>query len=337
MQKHPEHMDDRFIPADPQTTQDIAYPVSRFNPFQLHKQGKHFKALFALLLVCFFWGTTWIVSKKGVMHLPAGNKLAALQLAGIRQVLAGLCFVVYFSLKKGPWPRRAQWRPILVLSFLNFMLSNALSTWGMRFIPAGLGSIIAAIYPVWLVVIGLLTRSVRLNRRSATGMLLGFGGICIIFYEHLHHFINPDFRLGILISVASTWSWAFGTLYTKKQAANFNPYFSLGLQLLISGAVLLSGLSASGNTIPFTEIPWQSWAAIAYLVLFGTIISFVAFLYALQQLPTTQVSLYAYVNPVVAVLLGAALINEPLTAFICIGTAVTLYGVYLVNRAVSRP
>ncbi|RYZ24132.1 MAG: drug/metabolite-transporting permease [Chitinophagaceae bacterium] len=324
-----------YTPGDAQSTQDVAWYRSRFNPFHFHKRGKRFKALFALVLVCFFWGTTWVVSKQGVMHLPGNNKLAALQLAGLRQVLAGLCFVVYFSFKGIAWPRGRQWRPILMLSFLNFMLSNALSTWGMRFIPAGLGSIIGAIYPVWLVLIGLVVGGTRLQPRTIAGMLLGFGGICIIFYEHLHHLTNPSFRLGILISVASTWSWAFGTLYTKKQAANFNPYFSLGLQLLISGAVLLAGLSATGNTMPLSVIPWQSWAAIAYLVVFGSVVAFAAFLYALQNLPTTQVSLYAYINPVVAVLMGAALIGEPLSVFIAGGTAVTLYGVFLVNRSVA--
>jgi drug/metabolite transporter (DMT)-like permease len=186
------------------------------------------------------------------------------------------------------------------------------------------------------VVIGLVAGGMRLQPRTLAGMLLGFGGICVIFYEHLHHLANPSFRLGIFISVASTWSWAFGTLYTKKQAANFNPYFSLGLQLLLSGLVLLGGLSATGNTMPLRVIPWQSWAAIAYLVLFGSVVAFAAFLYALQNLPTTQVSLYAYINPVVAVLMGAALIGEPLSIFIIVGTLVTLYGVFLVNRSVAR-
>jgi drug/metabolite transporter (DMT)-like permease len=329
MQKHQHHNNNgTFTPSDPQTVQDVAWYRARFNPF--HKRSKRFKALLALAIVCFFWGTTWIAARQGVKGMPA------LQMAGLRQLLAGLCLVGYFVFRRQPWPDRAQWRTILMLSFLNFMLSNSLSTWGVRFIPAGLGSIIGAIYPVWLVLIGLFTRSSRLTAPVAVGMALGFGGICIIFYEHLHELVNPAFRFGILLSVASTWSWAFGTLYTKKHASQFNPYFSLGLQLVVSGCVLLAGMSITGNSIPLTEIPSISWAAIWYLVFFGSVITFAAFLYALQNLPTAQVSLYAYINPVVAVLLGALLIAEPLSLFIGIGTAVTLYGVYLVNRAVSR-
>ncbi|TCZ67216.1 DMT family transporter [Flaviaesturariibacter aridisoli] len=329
MEKHPPQ--DAFTPADPQTTQDLAWwHPSRLNPFTFHKRGRRFKALFALATICFFWGTTWIAARQGVKYMPA------LQLAGLRQLFAGLCLVGYFVAKRAPWPTAAQWRTIAMLGFLNFFLSNALSTWGVRFIPAGLGSIIGAIYPVWLVLIGLATRSVLLTWKTALGMLLGFGGICIIFYEHLHELVNPAFRLGILLSVASTWSWAFGTLYTKKHAANFNPYFSFGLQLVLSGSVLLAGMKATGNSMPLADIPWQSWAAIWYLVFFGSVITFAAFLYALQNLPTTQVSLYAYINPVVAVLLGALLIGEPLSLFIGVGTAVTLYGVFLVNRSISR-
>ncbi|RYY88311.1 MAG: drug/metabolite-transporting permease [Chitinophagaceae bacterium] len=286
--------------------------------------------MLALITICFFWGTTWIAARQGVKYMPA------LQLAGWRQLLAGICLVGYFIVKRAPWPTRVQWRTIAMLGFLNFLLSNALSTWGIRYIPAGLGSIIGAIYPIWLVLIGLATRSTRLSWQTALGMLCGFGGICVIFYEHLGELVNPSFRLGILLSVASTWSWAFGTLYTKKHAANFNPYFSFGLQLVLSGSVLLGGMQLSGNSMPVADIPWQSWAAITYLVFFGSVVTFAAFIYALQNLPTTQVSLYAYVNPVVAVLLGALLIGEPLTAFIGIGTAVTLYGVYLVNRSISR-
>ena len=85
--------------------------------------------------------------------------------------------------------------------------------------------------------------------------------------------------------------------------------------------------------VPFTEVPWQSWAAIGYLVVFGSLIAFIAYLYALQHLPTEQASIYAYINPVVAVLMGALIFGEKLTIFISVGGAVTLLGVYLVNKA----
>lgn len=306
--------------------------LSGYNPLTIRKKGTKAKAVFALALVCFLWGTTWLASKEGVRHMPA------LQLAGLRQIIAGLCYVIFFLTRGTKWPKGKEWVPILVLSFLNFVLSNGLSTWGVQYISAGLGSIMGAIFPLWLVVIGLFSVKEKIPGKAIIGLLLGFGGVCIIFYDHLQDFFNADFRFGIILSMIATWTWAFGTLYTKKQAANFNPYFSLGLQMLISGVSLTLLTQAVNSTdlktaIPFSQIPWQSWAAIAYLVVFGSLLAFIAYLYALQNLPTEQASVYAYINPVVAVLLGWIILNEKLTIYITIGGAVALLGVYLVNKA----
>lgn len=305
--------------------------ISVLNPLAIRKKGTRTKAIFALALVCFFWGTTWIASKEGVRHMPP------LQMAGIRQLLGGLCYVLFFLFKGDRWPGRKEWQSIIVLSFLNFLIANGLSTWGVKYISAGLGSIIGAIFPLWLVVIGLFSAKTKMPGKAILGLLLGFGGVCIIFYEHLNDFFNLDFRTGILLSLLATWGWAFGTIYTKRHAANFNPYFSIGLQMMISG-IALTGISyTTADTIPLTSIPWQSWIAIGYLVVFGSVISFIAYLFALQNLSTEQASLYAYVNPIVAVLLGWLIFSESLTVFIAIGGLVALAGVYLVNRAYKVP
>ena len=103
--------------------------------------------------------------------------------------------------------------------------------------------------------------------------------------------------------------------------------------MVISGTILLSLTHLTGKAVPLSEIPWQSWTAIAYLVVFGSVLSFIAYLYALQHLPTEQTSLYAYINPIVAVLLGALLFGEILNVYIFVGVLITLSGVYLVNRA----
>ncbi|MGZ5135072.1 MAG: DMT family transporter [Flavitalea sp.] len=300
---------------------------SNLYPSFIKNQGTRFKAFLALALVSFFWGTTWIASKEGVRHMPA------LQLAGIRQLSGGILYLIFFISKGIHWPRGREWRPILVLSFLNFMLSNALSTWGVKYISAGLGSIIGATFPLWMVVIGLFNNKTAIPIKAVAGFILGFGGICVIFYEHLDDFLNSSFLFGIIISLAATWSWAFGTLYTKKHAKSFNPYFSFGIQMIISGFVILAVCEPTNISVPLKNIPWQSWAAIAYLVIFSSIVSFVAYLYALQHLGAEQTSIYAYINPVVAVSLGAILFGEKLTIFIIVGGTITLAGVYLINHA----
>jgi drug/metabolite transporter (DMT)-like permease len=262
--------------------------------------------------------------------------MPAFQMAGIRQFIGGSVYVIFFMSKGRAFPRGGEWWPIIVLSFLNFFLSNGLTTIGVKYISAGLGAIIGSIFPIWIVIIGLFGKQGRPTAKGLIGILLGFGGICVIFYEHLTDFLNPDFTKGILISLAATWSWAFGTLYTKQQAKEFNPYFSIGIQMMLSGAATIVISIITGNAIPLSEIPWQSWAAIGYLVVFGSVISFIAYLYALQNLPTEYASVYAYINPIVAVILGSMIFDDKLTIFITFGGAITLYGVYLVNQVYRK-
>lgn len=283
----------------------------------------------ALCWVSFFWGTTWLASKEGVKHMPA------LQLAAIRQFIAGSLYLCFFLFKKAPWPKGKQWKSILILSLLNFVLSNGLSTWGVKYISSGLGAIIGAMVPVWIVFISIF-KGEKITKLAILGILVCFSGVCVIFYEHLLDFLQPDFQFGILLSVIATITWAFGTLYTKKKAASFNPYFSLGLQMLISSISLFSFIGASGTGIPLSEIPANSWWSIAYLIIFGSILSFIAFIYALQKLPTELSSVYAYINPIVAVVLGSLIFGEPLTVAIIFGGSITLIGLYLINYAMRK-
>ena len=298
-----------------------------FNPFYYYKQGTRGKAILALVAVCLFWGLTWVASKVGVQYMPA------LQLAGIRQFLAGAIYVSFFLLRGEKLPKGKQWRSVFILSFLNFMMSNGLSTWGVKYISAGMGAIMGAIFPLWLVIIGIFASKEKLPRNAILGLLLGFGGVCTIFYDHMTDFLNPQFQLGIGLSLVATWTWAFATLYTKQEALSFNPYFSLGLQMLISGTTLFFVSEISGQSIPFAHIPWEAWSSIAFLIVFGSLIAFICYLYALQNLPTEQASIYAYVNPIVAAFFGWIYFNDQITPFLIIGTFITLLGVYLVNKA----
>jgi drug/metabolite transporter (DMT)-like permease len=205
----------------------------------------------------------------------------------------------------------------------------------VKYISSGLGAIIGAIFPLWIVII-MLFRGEKINRLSILGMMVSFGGICFIFYEHLADFINPDFRFGIFLSLFSTVTWAFGSLYTKKKAASFNPYFSLGLQMLISSFFILMVTEATDTGVSIASIPAQSWWAIAYLVIVGSVLTFIAFIYALQKLSPEVSSIYAYINPIVAVLFGTLIFGEALTFFIAVGGIITLSGLYLVNYSIRK-
>lgn len=285
--------------------------------------------ILALLWVGFFWGTTWIASKEGVRYIPG------IQMAAIRQFLAGLLYIIYFLFTKSPWPKGKQWKTIVILAILNFTLSNGLSTAGVKYISSGLGAIIAAIFPIWVVIISYF-RGERIAKLAVTGVFICFNGVCIIFYEYLADFLKPDFQLGIILSVLATITWAFGTLYTKKKAASYNPYFSLGFQMFISSILLFAYNGATGISVSLNEIPMSTWIAIAYLVVVGSLITFTIFIYSLQHLPPELSSLYAYMNPVVAVLLGSIIFGESLSISIAIGGMVTLFGLYLVNKSLRQ-
>lgn len=285
--------------------------------------------ILALCWVSFFWGTTWLASKEGVRYMPA------LQLVTIRQFLGGILYVVYFLIKKEPWPKGKEWRTIFVLAILNFMLSNGLSTWGVKYMSSGLGAIITALFPIFIIIINFFN-GYKIARMALLGILISFGGICILFIDYIADILKPEFQFGIILMTISTITWAFGILQTKKKAASFNPYFSLGLQMLISSIFLFGITEATGINIPFAEIPMPSWWAIAYLVIIGSVLTFIAFIYSLKNLPTEISSIYVYINPIVAMVLGSFIFGEILTKAVAIGAVVTLTGVYLVNKSIRK-
>ena len=235
-------------------------------------------ALFCVAIVSVIWGTTWIISKQAVREIPA------LEMAGIRQLIGGSLFLIYFKIKKYDLPEKKDLIPLLILSFLNFILSNGLSTWGVKFIPAGLAAIIGAIFPLWLVLIGLFISKQSPPKMAVAGVVIGFLGVCTIFYDHLTDFLEPNFRFGIILSLIATMSWALGTLYTKKHARSFNPYFGLGFQMFLSGSVLTAISYSDPKFVTLADISMMTWLSIFFLVIFGSIIGFMCFLYALHIL-----------------------------------------------------
>ena len=304
---------------------------SSFQPLNPRRHSEKTRALFAVALVSFFWGTTWLASKKGVEHMPA------LQLAGIRQLLGGGIYILFFIIKGYKWPSLSQLIRFTWMSVIMFVISNGFSTWSVQYIPSGLGAVIGAIAPIWIALFSLaLFKDTRLNLTTVMGLILGFGGILIIFYDYLDALFNSNFSLGIILGVIATMTWALGTLLTVKHAKDLNPYYSIGWQMFLSGVILTAVSYITGKHIPLSEIPMPAWYSIAYLVVIGSIITFAAFIYALKRLPPAQASIYAYINPIVAVIIGAILNHEKLNLLIAGGTMVTLIGVYLVNTGFKK-
>jgi drug/metabolite transporter (DMT)-like permease len=301
------------------------------HPVYLRNQTSRTKAILAVGVVCFFWGTTWLASKKGVQYIPA------LQLSGFRQLFAGTLYLIFFFIKGFKLPTKEQFIQFLWMSMLMIVINNGLTTWSMVYMPSGLGSVVGASSPIWIALISsFLFKETKLNITTVAGLLLGVAGIFIIFSDYIDALFNSSFSIGILLNVIASIVWAFGTIFTVRNARHVNPYFSLGWQMFIGGIILLTVSYCTGQFTSVAHIDISAWGAIAYLVIIGSIVSYSAFIYALKRLPAAQVSIYAYINPIVAVIVGALLNNEKLTLIIAVGTVVTIVGIYLVNTGFKK-
>jgi drug/metabolite transporter (DMT)-like permease len=289
------------------------------------------KALLAVGLVSILWGTTWLASKVGVSHVPP------FQLSGLRHLLGGSLYVLYFALIKKMLPKRNQLWRITWMAFILFVLNNGLSVLSIVYIPSGLGAVIGAIAPIWVVILSFVVfKHIQYKWQTLVGVALGFVGVVLAFIDYAEQILYTNFSWGILAGLVGSMTWALGTLLTVKQAKDMDPYFAVGWQMFFSGIMLSTYSYASGNYVAWDAIPFPAWSAILYLVIIGSVVAFAAYIYALKRLPTTLVSIHAYINPIIAILLGDLLMNEKLTLFVTGGTLVTLLGVYLVNRSFRR-
>ena len=286
----------------------------------------------ALGITSIVWGTTWVASKIGVAEIPA------LQMAYIRQFFGGMCFVVFFMLyKKLSFPTRKQFLWLLIMSLLMFVLANGLSTWSLEFIPTGLSALVGALYPLSVVIIEMVFfKNRNMTILTFIGLLLGITGIGIVFYENAFHHQPEGFIFGVLLSVIAMLSWSVGTIIIARDKMKMNPYYATGWQMLISSFILFIVAETTQPTVALQHISATAWGVIAYLVLAGSLLAFVAFIYSMKKLPAAVSSLYAYINPLVAMVTAAIVLNEKLTMFILWGAIVTLAGVFLVNYSIKR-
>lgn len=286
----------------------------------------------ALSITCVVWGTTWVASKIGIEDMPA------LQMASIRQFIGGTCFVAFFMIyRKLKVPSLQEFYWLIIMALMMFVFANGLSTWSLKYIPTGLSSLVGALYPLSVVIIEMVVfKNRNLTILTFIGLLLGLTGIGIVFYENAFDNHPGGFLFGVTLSVTAMLSWSVGTLILTRTKTTINPYYSIGWQMLISSVLLYFFALATKQTIPIEEISSKAWGVIFYLVVMGSIISFVAFIYSMKKLPVAVASLYAYINPLVAIVVAAIVLKEKLTIHILYGAIVTLVGVFLVNYSIKR-
>ncbi len=289
------------------------------------------KAYFALSVTSIVWGTSWVASRYAVQSAPA------LQVSATRQMIAGVLFAGFFLLKgeKLPNPKQMLW--LAGMSILLFVFANGLATVGVKYISSGLAALIAALYPLSVVIIEkIFFKNRKIGWVTFLGIVLGITGIAIVFYDNAFHHQGPNYWIGILVSVIAMLSWSVGTIIISRKQINLNPYYAIGWEMIFASLFLFAAAALTGNLVPFSTFPAQTWYAISYLVMMGSLIAVVAFLYTMKHLEASVAALYAYVNPIVAIVIGSYLIKEPLTKEIIIGSCITLIGVYLVNQSLRK-
>ncbi len=288
-------------------------------------------AYIALGLVSFFWGTTYIASRIGAQHMPG------LFVAGLRQFLSGSILVAYFLIRGHRIPGWALLKKISVQSIFMLCLANGLLTWSLEYISGGLAAIIAALVPLFIALFTVwLSRCAKITRVMVVGLVIGFAGVLTIFYDYLAQMQSKTFVFGVVLALLSTLSWSFGTVYTSKQKPPIDILFNVGLQMFIAGILVLLVCGITGKYISLADINQDSWLALIYLVVFGSLVAYTAYVFVISKLPPTQVSVYAYINPIVAVVIGWLLLSEKMNANMIFGTLITLGGVYLVNREFKK-
>ncbi|MDE3145276.1 MAG: EamA family transporter [Bacteroidota bacterium] len=288
------------------------------------------KAYIALAATSFLWGTTWVASKVAVINAPP------LQVSAMRQFIAGLIYIVFFKLKGEPWPTPKQLKPLLIMSFFLLIIANGFATWSIKYISSGLAALIAALYPLFVVIIEMIFYKTKNTIATFIGLLLGLAGICVVFYDNAFHHNSSDYLFGVILALIAMLSWAIGTIFVARKKLNINPYYGMGWQMMLAAPFIFIMSLGTGTNISLTQIPAQTWMALAYLVILGSCIAFVCFIYTMKHLPAAIASLYAYINPIVAMLVGYLLLSEKLTINILIGTAITIFGVYLVNHSLKE-
>lgn len=290
-----------------------------------------YRAYFALFITSTVWGTSWIASKIAVKYTPA------LEVSAIRQGIAGLIFVLFFLIKGEKLPTRKQFTWLAGMGVLLFVLANGFATIGLQYISSGLGALISALYPLSVVIIErIFYKNTRITTQTFIGILLGLAGIGLVFFENAFHNHTEGYIIGVIFSIIAMLGWAIGTIYIARTKMQINPYYATGWEMICGSCILFMMSGVNGKFIPINTIPYQTWLSIGYLVSMGSVITFVAFIYTMKHLEPFIASLYAYINPIVAILVGSALVNEPLTMNIILGSIITIIGVFIVNQSLKK-
>jgi drug/metabolite transporter (DMT)-like permease len=293
-----------------------------------HTQRPTWKTLLAFAIIYFVWGSTFLAIRVGVREVPP------FLLAGIRFLIAGIVLYVWMVVHGERSPSARQWMSAFLLAVLIFILDYGLLFWAEQRVPSGIAAVMMATIPVFMalseiVLLGTQRGTVRL----AAALLIGLGGVAVLMSRSLNLGGAPIDRAGAVALIIGAVSWSVASALTRKLPLPPSKVMSSGIQMLAGGVLLALTAAARGEFHGFR--PWiisrTAWLSLLYLIVAGSIIAFTAYMWLIHHESPTKVATYAYVNPIVAVVLGYFLGGEGLGLRAVLGTLFVLVSVVVIT------
>ena len=288
----------------------------------------------ALLTVYVVWGSTYlgirVVVESGIPPLLG---------MGARFLAAAVILMGFLALQRGVSSLKVSWRELRAAAIVGSLLllgGNGLVAVAERTVPSGLAALIVGAVPLWFVLLR-VGGGERPRALTWLGVLVGFAGIAAISLPRGG--IDGVQAWGVLVILAATVFWAVGSYCSPRVGLPASALVATAYEMLAGGAIMTAVALAVGETGQFSlaDVPTEGWVALAYLILVGSILGYTAYIFALSNAPLSMVGTYAYVNPVVAVVLGALILDEPVTAIVLGGGLLVVAGVALVLRGERPP
>jgi drug/metabolite transporter (DMT)-like permease len=291
------------------------------------------RVIAAFVAVYVVWGSTYLAIRYAVETMPP------FLMVGARFLVSGVILYAWSRARGEPRPTKAQWRDALVTGVLLLCCGNGAVAWAEQRVPSGLAALLVAIVPLWMVLVEWLRpRGIRPTVSIVAGVVVGLIGLVVLIGPRTLVGDGDVDRLGAIVLVVASLAWAGGSVYNRYGARPDSALMSTGLQM-IAGSVglLLVGVGAGElGTLHLARVSSASWLGWLYLVTFGSLVGFTAYVYLLRAVSPAKASTYAYVNPVVAVFLGWAIAGEPVTMRTLAAAAIILGGVAMITISQNK-
>lgn len=293
------------------------------------REGREWESFRIRLVLSFFaiyvlWGTTFLAIRIAVEELPP------LFAAGARFFTAGVVLYGFMLARRETAPTLRQWRSLTIMALLMFVAEYGPLFWAEKYVPSGVVSVLAATLPILTMILEMLIlRQQRMRPMLALAVLIGFAGVAILLMPggRLHIALVP-----CLAILAGATTWSLGSVLTRSMELPKSRPVTAGAAMMLGGAMLLAISAGLGEMHPFPHISLRAGLAVLYLIVFGSLLAFTAFVWLLAHMPATRVSSHAYVNPIVAVALGYFAAGEIITPRIIGGSLLVLVSVFLILR-----